>query len=84
MKASTKAIRFPETLAIPGGPKAGEQIKLSTLQHILTDQRMWYYNTADGSALMALPDKPFPAMLMAERERNELLAGAVLLRALAF
>jgi hypothetical protein len=27
MKASTKAIRFLETLAIPEGPKAGELIK---------------------------------------------------------
>ena len=33
---------------------------------------------------MARPDNPFPMMLMAERERNELLAGAVLLRALVF
>jgi hypothetical protein len=35
-------------------------------------------------ALMALAAHPFSATLMAERERNELLAGAVLLRALAF
>lgn len=33
---------------------------------------------------MAHLENCFPAMLMAERERNELLAGAVLLRALAF
>ena len=32
MKASTKAIRFLETLAIPEGPKAGELIKLAPLQ----------------------------------------------------
>ena len=28
MKASTKAIRFLETLTIPEGPKAGEKLKL--------------------------------------------------------
>jgi phage terminase large subunit-like protein len=32
MKASTKAIRFLETLAIPEGPKAGELIKLAPFQ----------------------------------------------------
>ncbi len=84
MKDSTSAIRFLETLAIPGGPKAGKLIKLSTLQDNLTDQRMWYYSTANGSTLMARPENSFSVMLMAERERNELLAGAVLLRALAF
>lgn len=32
MKASTKAIRFLESLKIPEGPKAGEPIKLATFQ----------------------------------------------------
>lgn len=32
MKTSTKAIRFLETLCIPEGPKAGEQIKLAPFQ----------------------------------------------------
>jgi hypothetical protein len=32
MKASTKAIRFLETLAIPEGPKAGELIRLAMTQ----------------------------------------------------
>lgn len=32
MKASTKAIRFLETLAIPEDPKAGELIKLPPFQ----------------------------------------------------
>jgi hypothetical protein len=32
MKASTKAIRFLEMLAIPEGPKAGELIKLALFQ----------------------------------------------------
>jgi phage terminase large subunit-like protein len=32
MKASTKTIRFLETLAIPEGPKAGELIKLAPFQ----------------------------------------------------
>jgi hypothetical protein len=32
MKASTKAIRFLESLAIPEGPKAGEKIKLAPFQ----------------------------------------------------
>jgi len=39
--------------------------------------------TDNGSALMAHPDKPFPAMLMAERERTNPSRG-VLLRVLAF
>lgn len=51
---------------------------------MLTITLMGYYITPNGSALMARPDKPFPAMLMAARERNEPLAGAVLLRVLAF
>jgi len=32
MKASTKAIRFLETLKIPDGPKAGQLIKLAPFQ----------------------------------------------------
>ena len=32
MKASTKAIRFLETLKIPEGPKAGQLIKLAPFQ----------------------------------------------------
>jgi hypothetical protein len=32
MKASIKAIRFLETLAIPEGPKAGQLIKLAPFQ----------------------------------------------------
>jgi hypothetical protein len=32
MKASTKAIRFLETLAIPEGPKAGQLIRLAMTQ----------------------------------------------------
>ena len=32
MKASTKAIRFLETLAIPEGPKAGQKTKLAPFQ----------------------------------------------------
>lgn len=45
---------------------------------------MGYYITSNGSALMAHPDNPLPAMLMAERERNEPQAGGVLLRDLAY
>lgn len=50
---------------------------------MLTKRDLRYINTANGSALMARPDKPFPAMLMAERERTNPRRG-VLLRVLAF
>jgi hypothetical protein len=39
MKASTKAIRFLETLAIPEGPKAGQLIKLAPFQKSLSKVR---------------------------------------------
>ncbi|WP_164512326.1 hypothetical protein [Oceaniglobus ichthyenteri] len=45
---------------------------------------MRYYITCNGLALMARPDKPFPATLMAARERNEPQAGGVLSRDPAF
>ena len=32
MKASTKAIRFLESLSIPEGPKAGQAVKLAPFQ----------------------------------------------------
>lgn len=32
MKASTKAIHFLESLSMPGGPKAGQALKLATFQ----------------------------------------------------
>lgn len=41
------------------------------------------YKYRNGFALMARPDNPFPAMLMAERERTNPRRG-VLLRVLAF
>jgi len=50
----------------------------------LTVQVMGYYTTHKVIALMARPDISFSVMLMADRERNELQAGAVPLRALAF
>ena len=49
----------------------------------LTLSKICYIISLNGSALMALPDKPFPAMLMAERERTNPSRG-VLLRVLAF
>jgi hypothetical protein len=50
---------------------------------MLTALGLGCYVTSNGSALMAHPDKPFPAMLMAERERTNPSRG-VLLRVLAF
>lgn len=50
---------------------------------MLTPLPICYNVSVNGLALMALPDKPFPAMLMAERERTNPSRG-VLLRVLAF
>ena len=40
MKASTKAIRFLESLKIPEGPKAGQSIKLAPFQKTLFAARL--------------------------------------------
>jgi hypothetical protein len=39
MKASTKAIRFLETLAIPKGPKAGQLIKSESRVMVAINQK---------------------------------------------
>ena len=74
MKASTKAIRFLQSLAISKGPKAGDVGHQNGRKLLIFSAYMGYYFN-NGCRLMAGPDIPFPAMLMAERERNEPPAG---------